>query len=526
VPGQTDEPLECSDVEPGPAPARLLTRVQYENTVLDLLGDTGEPARNFPVENVVLGFENNAEVHIASPLLVEAHMNAAAEIAARAVEARLDVLAPCAASDDAGMLECGRAFIDSIGLRAFRRPIEAAEAELFQDLFTRSLPLGYPGAVRLVLEAVLQSPQFLYRVDSLGAPAPTEETGAVLVGPYETASRLAYFLYGSMPDDELLAAAARSELGTAEQVEAQARRMLDDTRTRAMVADFFRQWLDLGRLAVAARDPGSDAIDPATVSLDLRGSLARYVDSVFWDQGGTLADLLVSPTVWVNKRLADAFGLSHSASDEATFIAVEQPDTRAGLLTQPGLMALLAHADQSSPVQRGVFVREHILCERIPDPPPTVDNSPPDPDPGATTRERFKVHTEEPVCQSCHRLIDPIGFGFEEYDHLGRYRETENGSPIDASGEVIESADPALDGPFEGARELAERLAASPRVKSCLVTHFYRFAMGRLEEEADRCSLEQVTETFTASEGDLRELLVALTLTDAFRYRRPFGGTP
>jgi hypothetical protein len=293
-----------------------------------------------------------------------------------------------------------------------------------------------------------------------------------------------------------------------------------------MVADFFRQWLDLGRLAVAARDPGSDAIDPATVSLDLRGSLARYVDSVFWDQGGTLADLLVSPTVWVNKRLADAFGLSHSASDEATFIAVEQPDTRAGLLTQPGLMALLAHADQSSPVQRGVFVREHILCERIPDPPPTVDNSPPDPDPGATTRERFKVHTEEPVCQSCHRLIDPIGFGFEEYDHLGRYRETENGSPIDVSGEVIESADPALDGPFEGARELAERLAASPRVKSCLVTHFYRFAMGRLEEEADRCSLEQVTETFTASEGDLRELLVALTLTDAFRYRRPFGGTP
>lgn len=524
-PEETQAPLECTEIEPGPAPLRLLTRVQYDNTVSDLLGDESRPARNFPVESVVLGFDNNAEANRANPLLVEAYMNAAVELAATAVDARLDALAPCAATDEAGMLTCGRSFIQSFGRRAFRRPLEATEGAIYEDLFTRSLQLGYPRAVRLVLEAVLQSPQFLYRVDSLGAPTATEETGAVLVGPYEMASRLAYFLYESMPDEELFAAAARNRLATAADVEEQARRMLGDPRTRLMVGDFFRQWLELDRLAVAARDPGSLALDPAAFAVDLRDSLARFVDGVFWERGGTVADLFLSPTVWVNARLADLYGLARPADGRA-FIAVDAPDTRAGLLTQPGLMALLAHADQSSPVQRGVFVREHILCEHIPDPPPTVDNSPPDPDPNATTRERFGVHTQDAVCQSCHELIDPVGFGFEAYDHLGRYRESENGSPIDVTGEVVGSADPTLDGPFNGARELAERLASSPRVESCLATHFYRFAMGRLEEEADKCSLQQVTQAFTASQGDLRELLVALTLTDAFRYRRPSGGAP
>jgi hypothetical protein len=189
-------------------------------------------------------------------------------------------------------------------------------------------------------------------------------------------------------------------------------------------------------------------------------------------------------------------------------------------------LALLSHSDQTAPVIRGVFVRERILCEEVPAPPPNVNAIAPDPDPTATTRERFRQHTEQPVCSSCHRLIDGIGFGFERYDQLGRYRATENGLDIDESGDVVDTQEAALNGPFAGAGELSARIAGSPRARDCLATHWYRYSFGRQETPEDSCSLDQLKQRFADSNGDLKELLVGLTQTDSFLYRPAIAEVP
>lgn len=503
----------CEGTQPGAATLRLLTRTQYDNTLVDLLGDTTNPSRAFPPEHRVENFENNAETHKANPLLVEKYWAAARDVSARAVAERLDTIAPC---PDGDSLACIDAFLATFGKRAFRRPLVADEAQTYRQLFAKAEPtLGYGGAVGLVLEAMLQSPQFLYRVEATTAATP--ETGAIPLGGYELASRLSYFLWNSMPDDELFRAAEAQELSAAAGVEAQARRMLDSPKARAMVSDFHSQWLDMTRFDGLARDDASlPNLDTQALTHAWKQSLLSYVDFVYWGSSGTLEELFTSNLVFVNPALAGIYGITAPAD---TFAAVAQPEHRAGLLTQPALMALLSHADQSSPIQRGVFVRSQILCDPPDPPPPTVNNTPPDPDPSLTTRERFKVHTANAACAQCHQLIDPLGFGFENYDHFGRFRDKEHELPVDASGAVVDSPDPSIDGPFTTPFELAQRLSKSEAVLNCLTKHWYRFAMGRVEGESDVCSLDQAKTKFASTGGDLRELLVALTLTDAFLYR-------
>lgn len=512
--GETESPLVCEGTHPGTATLRLLTRTQFNNTLQDLLGDASNPADTFPAEHRVENFENNAETHLANPLLVEKYFTAAHDVSEAAVNERLEQLAPCASGDTA---QCLNDFLTNFGKRAFRRPIQTEEADAFRRLFDKAEPtLGYAAAIGLVLEAMLQSPQFLYRVEATTAPTP--ETGAIALGGYELASRLSYFLWDSMPDEELFQAADAQQLGTADEIENQARRMLQSPKARSMVADFYRQWLDLDRFDGLARDDATLSVQNAqALTAAWRQSLLSFVDFVYWGGSGTLGELFSSDLVFVDPVLAGLYGLTAPA--EERFVGVAQPGQRAGLLTQPALMALLSHADQSSPIQRGVFVRSQILCDPPQPPPPTVNNTPPDPDPTLTTRERFKVHTEQAVCRSCHELIDPLGFGFENYDQFGRYRSEENGIPIDSSGAVDQAPDPALDGPFATPFELAERLGSSSVVANCLATHWYRFAMGRVEEPADVCSLDQTRKHFAESGGDLRELLVGITLSDAFRYR-------
>lgn len=502
--------LQCDEIEPGPAPLRLLTRVQYDNAVRDLLGDTTAPARSFPNENRVLGFENNAEVHAATPLLVEKYLTAAEDVAARAVSTRLSELLPCepSPSDEAA---CAEGFVRTFGKRAFRRPLTDEEVTIFTDLFDASIePYGFEDSIELVLQAMLQSPQFLYRVDTLGVSAASD--GAVQLGPWEMASRLSFFVWNSVPDETLMAAADADELHTVEQIESQARRMLDDPRAREMVADFHRQWLNLDRFSGIFREGnGVPEADKWRQSVDM------FLDRVFWDEGGDVRTLFTSPTVFVDAELAPLYGVS---ADGDGLVPVRAEDgERAGLLTQPGLMALLAHPDQSSPIQRGVFVRERILCDEIDAPPPDVDQTPPDPDPNATTRERFRLHTEAPACAECHAKIDGIGFGFENYDQLGRFRSDEFGLPIDASGDISHVDETSLAGEFEGAVELSAKLAESQQVRSCLVTQWYRYATGRVEGEADQCSMQQIRTKFGEADGNLKEMLVAIATSDVFRYR-------
>jgi len=190
---------------------------------------------------------------------------------------------------------------------------------------------------------------------------------------------------------------------------------------------------------------------------------------------------------------------------------------RAGVLTQPSVLAAHSHANQTSPVRRGVFVLTNILCNHIPPPPPDVDTTPPNPDPNATTRERFNQHTASATCASCHRMMDPIGFGFEGYDATGKFRTTENGKPLDVSGSV---AGTDIDGPFNGALELVQRLHGSAQMKSCVSKLWLEFALQRVPVQEDACSLEQAQNGFAASGYNLRDLIASVIKSDAFRYVR------
>jgi hypothetical protein len=509
-------PASCEQPQGPVAPAALLTRAEYDNTVEDLLGDSSRPASNFPPENQVDGFNNNVVAHQSSPLLVQKYLEAAEALVVAHAAKGLQTTAPCA--EVADERACGKTFVQSFGKSAFRRPLTPLEAQIFDGLFERGYAAsGYAFGVQLVMTAMLQSPQFLYRTTAHSGIA-TAETGAIELDSFEYATRLSYFLTGSMPDKELMDAATYNQLGTDILISNQVRRLLKTERAKHMVREFHHQWLKLDSLPGLTRlasDLGNEAI---ALGPELLGSIDRFVDYVYFESG-KVDELFASKKVFVSAALAPLYGVSAPESD---FAVVELPD-RAGLLTQPALLTLLAHPDQTAPVLRGVFVRQRMMCLDVPPPPPGANTIPPDPDPNATTRERFRQHTADPGCAGCHKLFDGLGFGLEAYDQLGRYRTTENGIPVDSSGEIFGSGALGLDSSFDGAAELSERLQNSQDVRDCLATTWYRYAVGRTLTAADTCSLDRVKAAFNQSSGDFQELLIAIAMSDGFRYRAPIA---
>lgn len=503
--------------QPGASPIRRMTRVEYNNTVRDLLGDDSSPAEAFALDEEALGFNNNAASLSTSSVLAEKYMIAAESVAQRAT-ASMDSLVSC----DPGAIgeeACALEFIADFGKRAFRRPLSETETGIFQEQFANGLQAGgFVDGIQRVIELALQSPAFLYRVEfgEAGAAA----GGAVRLTNYETASRLSYMLWESMPDDALFAAADRGELSTAAQVEAQARRMLEDSRARDTVANFHMQWLDYDRMASVTKNSDVYPSWSRDIGELMTEEIRAFLDAAVFSADGGLNALLTSPTTFVNDTLADFYGIAEPGSDQMQSVALD-PAQRAGVLSLGALMAINAHEDQASPVHRGQMVREQFLCTPLPPPPPGLVIEAPEPDPNATTRERFAQHSEDAACVGCHTLIDPIGFGFENFDGLGRFREEENGQPVDSLGELTATD---VNGPFNGVVELANKLASSEQVKECYATQWFRFAYGRGETDADSCVLDNLTTGFTTTGGDIKELLVALTQTDAFLFR-PAGGS-
>ncbi|WP_437678359.1 DUF1592 domain-containing protein [Sorangium sp. So ce131] len=520
--GEATSPL-CTTIQPGESPLRRMTRVEYDSTLFDLLGDDSHPARSFVAEEESLGFNNQAAALVVSPLLAEQYMQAAESIAERAVDKALGEAPSCRdAAAGAACRDEVAAFITSFGKRAFRRPLAADETAELVGLFEAGLALGEaPDDARtglsLVLQAMLQSPHFLYRVE-FGMPDPVDE-GVVPLSSYEIASRLSYLLWGTMPDTVLFEAAERGALGTAEEVAAQARRLLDHPRAREAVKNFHRQWLGLAKIDDIVSDGKdlelypdySDALLPL-----FKAETEAFLDHAIFEENASVTTLFTASYSMMNRELAEFYGVEGGPKGDAFERVSLDPSQRAGFVTHAGLLSLYAKKDRSSPVHRGRWVRQSLLCQ-IPPPPP--DNIPelPMKDTTKTTREQFAQHVSDPGCKSCHTLLDPVGFGFEHYDALGRWRDKENGIPVDASGELTQTD---VDGPFDGAVELAHRLGDSEQVRACVVKQWFRFGHGRAEQSEDSCSLAQATEAFEASHYNIKALLVALTQTDAFRYRR------
>jgi hypothetical protein len=496
---------------PGRSPLRRLSRVEYDNTVRDLLGDTTHPAQSFEPDVLAEGFTNNADTQNVGTSLAQQYLGAAEALAVNATK-NLPALVGCdpASTGAGGGDACVRAFLGRFGQRAWRRPLTPAELDTLDAVYTKSrVDFDVPTSVQAVLEAFLMSPHFLYRVEH-GVPA----AGAKVVPltSWELASRLSYFLTGSMPDDALFAAAAADALRAPDQVAAQARRLLGATNgpVTDRIAQFFTEWLHLVNVASMQKDKTAFPSFTPTLGAAMLLETQSFVIRTIFAGPGDLGTLLTAPYTYVPAEVAPLYGAATPAADGKLML---DPKQRAGLLTQPALLATFAKADSTDPVHRGKFVFEDILCGSVPPPPPNVNITPPVITPNTTARQRFSEHDASATCAACHTFMDPIGLAFENYDGLGRWRDSEGGQPIDASG-VLKGTD--VDGPFVGAVALAQKLATSPQVQACAVRQAFRFGFGRFETAEDRPTLDALGQAFGASRQKIVDLLVAMTQVPAF----------
>ncbi|MDQ3036537.1 MAG: DUF1588 domain-containing protein, partial [Myxococcota bacterium] len=311
-------------------------------------------------------------------------------------------------------------------------------------------------------------------------------------------------------------AAARGALADPAQRRAELERLLDSDRGRAAVRHFYDQWLEVERLETTRKSPELYPEWSDDVRADLLEGTRAFVEHVtLRSEDGTFTELVTSPRPFVSARVAPLYGISAEGLGETPTRVEITEHPRAGILTDMGLMAALAKVHETAPIARGVFVLEQIFCQHAPPPPNDILIEPPPPDPALTTRERYAAHRIG-SCAACHDLFDPAGFGLEGFDSLGRYRERENDLPIDTSGLL------RLDGeerPFVTPAELAALVAASPRARSCFAQQWFTYAVGRLPESADECTIDELA-ALVGDDAPIRAVLIALTETDAFRTRR------
>jgi hypothetical protein len=499
----------------GPRPLTRLTRREYNNTVRDLLGDTTRPADDFADDRDRTFLFRRAGLVATQDADV---LRTSAESLSKAALKNLDKLVPCAAAD--GEDKCAAQFIESFGLRAFRRPLSDAETTRLTALYREArdtLALGFDDAIGVLIEAMLQSPAFLYHWES-PYTAPVREADAVALGPYDVAARLSYFIWGSMPDQELFDAARTGALASDADIAEQASRMLADAKAKDAVTAFFREWLEIDQLAALPKDAVSypdynDALKAAVVS-----ETEAFAQSVLLEGGGRLQTLLDADYSFSNQLLGKVYG----GSATGTALAKTALDTsqRLGLLTQPSFLSMTGSPDGSNPVKRGKAVYVKLLCGSLPPPPPNVPAAKPA-SAGGTTRERFAEHGENECARGCHGLMDPIGFAFEHYDGIGRYRTLDNGEPVDSSGTLT------LDGndvSFDDAVDLSRILSTSDTVRSCFAKQWFRFAVGRMETAGDTQSLSAIQAAFAAHDFDMRDLAPAIAVSRSFRFRSLAAG--
>jgi hypothetical protein len=481
---------------------RLLTPSQYEHTVEDLLKVSDHPAKDF----------GGGVAARLDEVEVERRANAAAAIASEAVS-NLAAWAPCMPTPDAAA--CETTLIDKLGSAAFRHPLADDERAQLKQLFDAGLSeKDFATGLEWMLTGLLQAPDFLYQ---LGRPAAGEVAGQVIpLGDYELASRLALFVWDSSPDEALLASAGAGKLKQIEGVDAELTRMMADPRFGRGTASFYQDWLGFeGFKEVARDDPGLTT----EVLADLEASLLKSATDLYAAAAPNLQSLFSGQSYFLNDKLRTFYGLTGGS---AALEAVELPGQgRRGILTHPGLMALLARPNASDPIARGLFMQRTLLCRDIPPPPQGIAIPPLAPlMSGLSTRARLEQHTKETLCASCHNMIDPPGFALENYDAVGRYRTQDGGVTVDTSGTLMSSTD--VDGPFANGSELFDRIAQSPDVKRCFAKHYLTFAVARDLADEDSCALSALGDGFAGS-GDLKQLIVSVAKSDSFRLRTSEG---
>jgi hypothetical protein len=514
--GMMDPPPGALNV--GISPLRRLTTNQYRNTVADLLGMTDVattiPATALPSDgSIVERFASNDTSQVQG---LDADKYATlAETLARKAATDLTGLVGC--DPKTGDMACATKFIQSFGKRAFRRPLTAVEEGRYQKVFGAGG--GFANGIRLVMQAFLQSPNFLYLVE----PVPADANGKVFaVDSWVMASRLSYFFLGSMPDAPLFTAAEAGQLASVEQVGKQATRLMADRRFGDTVGAFHREWLELDEVLSAEKDPMLFSAWNDEVKASLDEQTRRFIDFAIRDGDGRLETLLKGSFAFMNGPLYELYGLPKPAGASATaWQKVDlDPKQRAGIMTQAGVLAGLAHENRTSFILRGKLIREAVLCTDVPSPPPGVDASETNIPPTATAKQRSEMHRKDPSCAGCHGLFDPLGFGFESFDAIGRYRTKDAaGVAVDTGVEIMGTRQ--LDGKVADGVELMAKLANADEVRECVARQWMRFGLGRLEDDgADAGSIVAALQSMKTSNGKIADLLVTLAQSDSFRHQK------
>ncbi len=497
-----------------------LSQVQLTNSWRALFGASlvPPPASALPSDDQLYGFTSiSAATRTISPLDAEQYETATYGVLEQvwAEPAWRESVVGCAPTVSDG--PCVANYFASFGRRAFRRPLEVDELARFVALSAEvatSTGELWEG-LRFGTAAVLQSPHFLFRIES-GESAPGDDAahaGLLRFTSYEMASRLSFLLTDAPPSDTLLDAAASGELVDPMRVRSYAEALLHTPEARDTLVRFFRDFMSIGRLDQLDKSVDLFPQFTATLGPSMRTELEKlFLDTAF-EKVGDFRQLFTTNRTFVNEELANIYGIAGVVGPD--FVPVTLPDDgrRAGLLTTPGFLALNAHKTATSPTHRGRFVRISLLCEDVAPPPPGVDTTIPEPDPDkpTTLRERLEAHRESDQCRSCHMLMDPIGFGLEHFDALGQWRETDNGLPVDVASD--------LDGePFEGGVELGQLVAELPSLGACVARRFYQHATAHLDKFGDQAAVDALVAAFVASDYDFKKLVIELVVNDGFRY--------
>ena len=508
--GNDTPPVEpettCDDTLPSARLVRRLSQLEYANTVKDLVGLS--PTVKFAGDGAVNGFDNNAATLTIGGLQADQYRVSAEDLAAGAVAKHWSDLVPCTEETR----DCATQFVTEFGQKAYRRPLSGDEISTYMSVYDDIVGEdGFQRSIQWLIAGFLQSPYFLYRTE-LGS---RQDGNNFALSDWEIASELSYMFWGTMPDERLFTLAAAGELHTTEQIAAEAERLAVDARAASAVSRFLGLWMPIDRVTSVVKDAGLYPTFSAAIRQAMKDEFARDVEEAYWSGLG-IGDLMLADWSMMTPELAAYYGVTAdpSTADADGWMKV---DVAGGLLTRGALMASLGTPTTSSPVHRGKFVREKLLCQTMPPPPNDIVIEVPVFTEGSTTRSLYENYTlANKDCAGCHDLMDRIGFGFENYDGDGTYRTSDQGTTVDASGEIVRS--PHSDGDFAGPDELAARLADSSDVEQCYVKNWLEYATGTLVDIESTCAVE-MAEKVKENGGGLAGTLATLATMRDLRVR-------
>jgi uncharacterized protein DUF1592/uncharacterized protein DUF1588/uncharacterized protein DUF1595/uncharacterized protein DUF1587 len=511
---------------PGPQLIRRLTSEQYGNTLSTIFGE-GVPSSAALRDATTLGYNIDADDSLVEGVDAQSLMNLAEMVGDWATTNNVtDRFSN--GCEDRNNNDCRQNFVKALGEKISREPLDQGRVDRFASLFNAKSDDGidlvstWDEGAAMVVTAMVQSPYLLYRRE-LGT---NMQNGKFQLTGYEVASELSYLLTNNAPDQALMDAAKNNQLSSPDQIQAQADRLLATDQAKTVLKGFVRSWLDINRLTGKVKSGnGSEAL-----TTDLRQDMLQETEALFVDvfeNNGTISDLFDANYTFLNKRLSDFYGIQGGTSDNFERVDISDGRRVPGILGQGSYLTAHALADNSSPVQRAFVVRERLLCDDLPEVPTNLDTNLKPQDPNATSRQRYAAHSENPVCYACHQLMDPIGFTFESWDSMGRFRETEANQPVDPTGALPlmnESGPTGVSYPLADVNELADYLAVSESSRACLANNFAYYAYGvanvnKWSPAEKVCTDHYVRQVARSSGNTLRSVLTGILTAPHFTTR-------